>query len=486
MIDSSKFQKLNNLYDQGINPFPNKFKKKHFAKDIVSKYSKLKDGEHTKNTVSVAGRIMTTRVMGKAAFFTLQDQSGKIQLFGSKDNLKNYNLLKKLDRGDIVGVKGIVFKTKRGEVSIDVKSYDLLTKSLANLPEKWKGLVDQELRYRKRFTDLVANREVFELFLKRTEFTKNLRTFMDKNGFMEVETPVLENTTGGAEAKPFITYHNTLDFDLYMRISLELHLKRLMVGGFERVYELGKVFRNEGMSPEHLQEFTLLEFYYGYIDYEELMKFVQDMYQTTIKETFGNLKIKYKDEVLNFGGNWKKIDYVDIVKKETGIDILKENTKEKLVKAIKTKKLKVDYEKFAGRGRVIDQLYKAYVRPKLVQPCFLINHPVVISPLAKKQEKNPELTERFQILIAGSEIGNGFSELNDPIDQKERFKEQASLRESGDEEAQMMDENFIEALEIGMPPTSGFGVGIDRLLMILMDQPTIRDVVLFPTMKPSE
>ena len=333
---------------------------------------------------------------------------------------------------------------------------------------------------------MVSNREVFEFFLKRTEFVKNIRKFMDKNGFMEVETPVLENTTGGAEARPFITHHNTLDFDLYMRISLELHLKRLMVGGFERVYEIGKVFRNEGMSSEHLQEFTLLEFYYGYIDYEELMKFVQEMYQTTIQETFGTLKVKYGDEVLNFGGNWKKIDYVDIVKKETGIDILKEDTKEKLLKAIKSKSLSIDIEKFAGRGRVIDQLYKKYVRPKLIQPCFLINHPVVISPLAKKQEKNPELTERFQILIAGSEVGNGFSELNDPIDQRKRFEEQAALREGGDDEAQMLDENFIEALEIGMPPTSGFGVGIDRLLMILTNQPTIRDVVLFPTMKPGE
>ena len=424
--------------------------------------------------------------MGKASFFTLQDLSGKIQLFGSKDNVKNYNLLKKLDRGDIVGVKGVVFKTKRGEVTIDIKSFELLTKSLSNLPEKWKGLVDQELRYRNRFTDLIANRDVFDFFLARTKFIQNVRKFMDKHDFMEVETPVLEATTGGAEAKPFITKHNTLEVDLFLSISLELHLNRLMVGGFERVYELAKVFRNEGMSSEHLQEFTMLEFYYGYIDYEELMKFVQKFYQTVIKETFGILKFKYNEKKLDFSGKWKKVDYVSIVKKETGIDILKENTKEKLLKAIKAKKLKVKVEKFAGRGRVIDQLYKAYVRPKLIQPCFLVNHPVVISPLAKKKIDNPELTERFQILIAGSEVGNGFSELNDPIDQRKRFEEQAKLRDKGDEEAQMMDENFVEALEMGMPPTSGFGVGIDRLLMILTDQPSVRDVVLFPTMRPSK
>lgn len=487
MIDKSKLDKLNNLYSQGINPFPNKYNKKHFAGEIVNKFEKkIKPGGRTKTSVSVAGRVLTARVMGKASFFTLQDLSGKIQLFGSKDNVKNYNLLKKLDRGDIIGVKGVVFKTKRGEVTIDIRSFELLTKSLANLPEKWKGLVDQELRYRNRFTDLVSNREVFDFFLARTKFIQNVRKFMDKHDFMEVETPVLEATTGGAEAKPFITKHNTLDVNLFLRISLELHLKRLMVGGFERVYELAKVFRNEGMSSEHLQEFTMLEFYYGYIDYQELMKFVQKFYQTIIKDTFGTLKFKYNKNNLDFGGQWKKVDYVSIVKKETGIDILKENTKEKLLKAIKAKKLKVDVEKFAGRGRVIDQLYKAYVRPKLIQPCFLINHPVVISPLAKKQVDNLELTERFQVLIAGSEVGNGFSELNDPIDQRKRFEEQAKLREGGDEEAQMMDENFVEALELGMPPTSGFGVGIDRLLMILTDQPSVRDVVLFPTMKPRE
>jgi len=487
MIDQSKLDKLNKLYEQGINPFPNKYDKKDFAGNLVEKFSsKIKEGEHTKTKVSVAGRIITTRVMGKASFFTLQDQSGKIQLFGSSDNLKDYDLLKRLDRGDIIGVEGLIFKTKKGEVTIDIKSWQLLTKSLANLPEKWKGLVDQELRYRKRFTDLISNKDVFDLFLLRSKFVKSIRKFLDENRFIEVETPVLENTTGGADARPFITKHNTLDIELYMRISLELHLKRLMVGGYERVYEIGKVFRNEGMSFEHLQEFSLLEFYYGYIDYNELMKFVQKMYQTIIKESFGGLKIKFRDYTLDFSGEWKKIDYVDIVKKETGIDILKENTKEKLVKAIKAKGLTVEIEKFAGRGRVIDQLYKKYVRPKLIQPCFLVNHPVVISPLAKKQQTNFELTERFQILIAGSEVGNGFSELNDPIDQKQRFEEQAKLREKGDEEAQMMDENFIEALEVGMPPTSGFGVSIDRLLMILTNQPNIREVVLFPTMKPSE
>ena len=488
MINPIKKEKLKVFQEKGINCFPTSFEVSHKGEAIKEAYKDLEKGEHTNDVVSIAGRIMQKRVMGKASFIQLQDRTGRIQCYFQRDVLgdEEYKIFKKLDYGDIIGVKGSIFKTNTGEITIKVESFKLLTKNLADLPEKWHGLKDQELRYRKRFIDLIVNREVFNMFMLRTKFVNLMRKFLVDNEFLEVETPVLEMVPGGAEAKPFITHHNTLDIDLYMRISLELHLKRLMVGGYERVFEIGKVFRNEGMSTQHLQEFTLLEFYYGYINYEQLMKFVQEMYKYVIKNAFGTLKIKYQDYELNFEGEWPKVDYVSIVKEKTGIDILKENTKEKLEKAINDNGLSIDIEPNAGRGRMIDQLYKKYVRPEIIQPTFLINHPVVISPLSKRKEDNKELTERFQILIVGSEVGNGFSELNDPIDQRKRFEEQVKLREAGDEEAQMLDENFLEALEIGMPPTSGFGVGIDRLFMILANQPSIRDVVLFPMMKPEE
>ena len=488
MINKIKKEKLDRIYEKGIDPYPSVFKVDSDSSKIKTKFKDLEKGEHTKEKFSIAGRIMQNRPMGKACFMNLLDKQGKIQLYFRQDDIgkEEYKKIKLLDIGDIIGVKGTAFKTKTGEVTIHVDSFEILTKSLAQLPEKWHGLKDQEIRYRKRYIDLISNRDVFDFFITRAKFITNLRKFLDENKFLEVETPVLEQVPGGADAKPFITHHNTLDMDMYLRISLELHLKRLIVGGYNRVYEIGKVFRNEGLSTQHLQEFTSLEFYAAYMDYNELMDFTEKFLQTVIKQTFNNLKINYNNKTIDFSKKWKKIDYTEIIKKETGIDLSKEDTKEKLIKAIKEKHFKLDIDENLGRGRIMDQLYKQYVRPNLIQPCFLINHPIDISPLAKKHKDNPKLTQRFQVLVAGSEIVNAFTELNDPIDQRERFEEQMKLRAAGDDEAQMMDEDFIEALEIGLPPTAGFGLGIERLLAILTDQPTVRDVVLFPMMKPEE
>ncbi|MDD5086608.1 MAG: lysine--tRNA ligase [Candidatus Nanoarchaeia archaeon] len=488
MINKIKKEKLDRIYEKGIDPYPNRFDVNSCSSALKEKFKKLEKGEHTEEKVSVAGRIMQNRMMGKATFMQLLDSKGNIQLYFRQDDIgkDEYKKIKLLDIGDIIGVNGTVFKTKTGEVTVHVDSFEILTKSLAQLPEKWHGLKDQEIRYRKRYIDLISNREVFELFKKRTEFIKNIRKFMDKEDFMEVETPVLEAVPGGADARPFITHHNTLDIDFYLRISLELHLKRLVVGGYERVYELGKVFRNEGISTQHLQEFTLLEFYCAYIDYKDLMDLTERLIKSVLKETFGTLEVKYQGKTLDFSGEWPRIEYTEIIKKKTGIDLNKEDTKEKLIKAIKDKNLKLDVDEGFGRGRIMDQLYKQYVRPDLFQPCFLINQPIDISPLAKKHKDNPKLTQRFFLLVAGAEIVNAFSELNDPIDQRQRFEEQMNLREAGDDEAQMIDEDFIEALEIGMPPTGGFGMGIDRFFSILTNQESVRDIVFFPMMKPEE
>ncbi|MBU4284085.1 MAG: lysine--tRNA ligase [Nanoarchaeota archaeon] len=488
MINKTKKEKLDRIYEKGIDPYPSVFKVDSDSREIKTKFKNISKGEHTKKKVSIAGRIMQNRPMGKACFMNLSDKQGKIQLYFRQDDIgkQEYKKLKLLDIGDIIGIKGTVFMTKTGEITIHVDSFQLLTKSLAQLPEKWHGLKDQEIRYRKRYIDLISNRKIFDFFIIRAKFITNLRKFLEENKFLEVETPVLELVPGGADARPFITHHNTLDMDMYLRISLELHLKRLIVGGYERVYEIGKVFRNEGLSTQHLQEFTMLEFYAAYMDYNELMDFTERFLQTVIKQTFNTLKINYNNKTIDLGKKWKKIDYTKIMKEETGLDLNKEDTKEKLIAAIRKKGLKIDIDENLGRGRIIDQLYKQYIRPKLIQPCFLIDHPIDISPLAKKHKDNPKLTQRFQALVAGSEIVNAFTELNDPIDQRERFEEQMKLRAAGDEEAQMMDQDFIEALEIGMPPTAGFGLGIDRLLAILTNQPTVRDVVLFPMMKPEE
>ena len=482
-LRQARLDKLDNIYKANINPYPAKATRTHTVQKALSDFEKLSTAEEI---ISIVGRIRTIRVHGALTFIDLEDQSGQMQLFFRKDDIgdEKYEMLNNLDMGDFLQGEGILFTTKRGEQTLGIKDYKILTKSLLPLPEKWHGLQDEELRYRKRHLDLIMNKDVKELFLKRTEFTNNIRQFLNSNEYMEVETPVLEEIPGGADAEPFLTHHNTLDIDLYLRISLELHLKRLLVGGFEKIYEIGKVFRNEGMSPQHLQEFSMLEFYWAYADYNDLMEFVENFYIDIIQKTFGTLEIKYKDTILNFKAPWPRIDYREVVLKESGVDIDLYPTKENMQKIVAEKGIKVDPK--AGRGRLIDQLYKKLVRPKLIQPSFLINQPLDISPLAKKKDDDKTKVQRMQVLIATAEVGNGFSELNDPIDQRERFEAQYRLRAEGDNEAQMMDEDFVEALEYGMPPTAGFGVGIDRLFTILTNQESIRDVVFFPTMRPKK
>ncbi|MBU1165098.1 lysine--tRNA ligase [Patescibacteria group bacterium] len=466
---------VKNLQQQGIDPYPSQYTRSHQIDEVLL----LQLG--TKN-IKVAGRIMTIRIMGKLAFANLQDGSGTIQIAFKQDTLgkEEFKFIKNLNRGDFIGVSGKLFKTQKGELTIEVNKYKLLTKALRPLPEKWHGLKDQELRFRKRYLDLITNPETRKLFISRSKFIKNVRQYLDDKKFLEVEIPSLEAVPGGADAQPFITHHETLDIDLYLRISLELHLKRLMIGGFEKVFEIGKVFRNEGMSTQHLQEFTMLEFYSAYDDYNDLMKFVESFYVDIMKKTFGTLKCDFVGHKIDFKKPWEKVDYVQAIKKETGIDVVKASDEE-IIDAIKKHNVKTDIK--LGRGRLIDQLYKKVVRTKLIQPTFVINLPVSVSPLAKRSQENPDIAERMVVVVAGVEIGNGFSELNDPQDQKQRFEEQVKLRKAGDKEAQMMDEDFIEALEYGMPPTAGFGIGLDRLFMVMAGVDSIREVVLFPTMK---
>jgi lysyl-tRNA synthetase class 2 len=484
MIDELKqarIEKLEKIKSAGVNPYPAKSKRTRTVAEALRDFDTLSE---TKEVVFITGRLRTVRTHGALSFADVEDQSGRLQLFFQKDELgrEKYEFIKNLDMGDFVEASGSLFMTQKGQKTLNVQDFKLLTKSLLPLPEKWHGLTDEETRYRKRHLDLIMNEDVRKLFQTRTVFINNIREFLNSNGFMEVETPVLESVPGGAEAEPFITHHNKLDIDFYLRISLELHLKRLMVGGFEKIYELGRVFRNEGISTQHLQEFTMLEFYWAYADYEELMDFVEKFYTTIIEKTFGTLEIEYQGKILNFKSPWPRIDYREVILQESGVDIDKYPTKEAMQELVREKGIKPDPA--AGRGRLIDQLYKKLVRPNLFQPCFLINHPIDISPLAKKRTDDPNKVERLQVLIAGAEIGNGFSELNDPIDQRERFLKQEVLRQAGDKEAQMIDEDFVEALEYGMPPTAGFGVGIDRFLMILTNQESIRDTVFFPMMKP--
>jgi len=484
MLDEMKqarLEKLERIKSAGINPYPSKSKRTKTISDALKDFDTLSE---SKEPIAVTGRLRTFRTHGALSFADIEDQSGRLQLFFHKDTLgdEKYDFIKNFDMGDFIEASGFLFTTNKGQKTLHINDYKILTKSLLPLPEKWHGLTDEETRYRKRHLDLIMNEDVRKLFVTRTAFINNIREFLNVDGFMEVETPVLESVPGGAEAEPFVTHHNKLDIDFFLRISLELHLKRLMVGGFEKIYELGRVFRNEGISTQHLQEFTMLEFYWAYADYEELMDFVEKFYTTIIEKTFGTLDIPYQGQVLHFQAPWPRVDYREVILKESGVDIDLYPTKETMQELVKEKGIKPDPA--AGRGRLIDQLYKKLVRPNLFQPCFLINHPLDISPLAKSKEDDANKVERLQVLIAGAEVGNGFSELNDPIDQRNRFLKQEELRQAGDKEAQMIDEDFVEALEYGMPPTAGFGVGIDRLLMILTDQENIRDVVFFPMMKP--
>lgn len=478
---AERIHKLEELKKMGIDLYPYSYQADIKAAEILAAPDQLIESGRE---VKAAGRIVAIRGHGKAAFLHLSDDSGKIQCYIRQDEVgeENYRAFKLYDLGDFIGVAGKIFRTKTGEVSIHAKEVVLLSKSLLPLPEKFHGLQDVELRYRKRYLDLIANPEVKQLFIKRTRFVKALRDFMDAKGFMEVETPCLELIPGGADAQPFTTHHNTLDIDMFLRISLELHLKRLIVGGYDKVYEMGRVFRNEGMSPQHLQEFTMMEFYWAYADYNQLMPLVEEMYITLLEKTFGSLEITFEDKVLNFKGPWPRYDYRQLLIDKSGVDLDQYPTTESLIPKLKEMGIKPDPK--LGRGRLIDQLYKKFVRPELTQPCFLIDHPLDVSPLAKKHPTRQGYVQRFQVLFAGAEVGNGFSELNDPLDQRARFEEQARLREKGDTEAQMYDRDFVEALEHGMPPCGGFGGGMDRFFAIVSNSTSVREIVFFPTMKP--
>lgn len=473
--------KLNEFKDMGIDPFGSKFNVTHKAQGIIDGFDKL-DGQEVK----IAGRLMSKRIQGKASFCHLQDITGQIQIYAQLNNLgeDTYNFFKKLDIGDIIGIDGPVFKTRRGEVTIEAQKLTMLSKSLLPLPEKWHGLKDVDLRYRQRYVDLIVNPEVKEVFIKRSKIIKAMRQFLDDRGFLEVETPTLHTIPGGASARPFITHHNTLDMELYMRIALELHLKRLLVGGLERVYEIGRNFRNEGISTKHNPEFTMIELYQAYADYEDMMEITESMIAYIAKEVLGTTVVNYQGQDIDLTPPWERLSMVDAVKKYADVDYHEWTTLEDAVAA--ADKLGVKIEEHSTKGDILNFIFEEKVEPNLVQPVFIKDYPVEISPLAKKMDDNEDFTYRFEAFVVNRELANAFTELNDPIDQKERFEKQMELREKGDDEAQRMDEDFVRALEYGMPPAGGLGIGIDRLIMLLTDSPSIRDVILFPTMRPRE
>lgn len=481
-IINERLRKLKELRKQGINPYPNKYESDSKSLDLQKKYHKLKPEGKTKDTVKIAGRLMSVRDLGKIAFGVLNDGYGKIQitLQDKETPKKSVDFFKKfLDAGDFIGVQGTIFRTKRGELSILVKDIEIVSKSILPLPEKWHGLKDDEERLRKRYLDILMNPDVKNLFLKRAKFWHTMRSFLIEKEFLEVDTPVLETSPGGAAATPFTTHHNSLNMDVYLRISMgELWQKKLMIAGFPKTFEIGRQFRNEGMDMEHLQDYTQMEFYWAYANHKDGMALVEEMYKRLAKEVLGTLNFETHGHKVDLSKKWVLYDYESTIKKFTGIDIFKA-TKKEIEKELDS--LNQDYNPEGDKWRQVDSLWK-YCRRKLVGPGFLVNQPAEIIPLAKRNFKDPRKVEQFQVILAGTELGNGYSELNDPIDQEERFKEQAKLLEKGDSEAHHHDKDFVEALKYGMPPTCGFGVSI-RLFAYLIDKP-IRECVLFPLVKP--
>ena len=473
-------EKLKELQEQGKDPFKiTKYNRTHLSSEVKENYDELEGKD-----VSVAGRIMAKRIMGKASFCTIQDSTGKIQSYVSINDLgeESYLAFKTYDIGDIIGIKGFVFKTRTEEISVHAKEVVLLTKSLRPLPEKFHGLKDTELRYRQRYVDLIMNPEVKETFMIRSKIIKEIKNVLDKKGYVEVDTPILNTIAGGAAARPFITHHNTLDMDMYLRIANELYLKRLIVGGFDKVYELGRMFRNEGISIKHNPEFTNIELYSAYEDYNDMMYITEEIVSTVAKNVLGTTKITYQGTPIDLTPGWKRITMIDAIKEVTGVDFNTIESDEDAVNA--AKELGIEVEEPLSRGNVINLVFEEKVEETLVQPTFIYDYPVEVSPLTKRKPSDPRLVERFEIFIGGREYGNAYSELNDPIDQYERFLDQAKQKAAGNEEANDMDEDFIQALEYGMPPTGGLGIGVDRLIMLLTDSASIRDVLLFPTMKP--
>jgi lysyl-tRNA synthetase, class II len=474
--------KLSLIKDTGVNPYPYSFDKKDNSCDLHKKYDKkLKAHDITKDKAKIAGRVRTLRIMGKASFVDIEDESGKIQLYVQVDNVKNYKLLKKLDIGDWIGCEGTIFKTKTNELTIEVKKLDILCKAMRPMPSNWYGLKDPEIRYRKRELDLIMNKDVLNDFKIRSQAVKYLREYLDKHDFLEVETPALQPVYGGANARPFITKLNALDMTVFLSISPELYLKRLLVGGFERVYTYCKNFRNEGVDKSHNPEFSMMECYAAYWDYNDMMKFTEEMYEYIVKKITGDTKVKYEDKTIDFKAPWAKITMYDLVKKFTKINVEKLN-KEEILAEVAKKKLKIDYDEKWPKGLIVTALYDEYCEHELVQPTHVIDHPKETSPLCKIHRDNPELIERFEPVCSGMELGNAYSELNDPAIQRKHFKEQLKmLKKKGDPHP--LDEGYVEALEAGMPPAAGLGIGFDRLVMFLTNSHSIRDVILFPFMK---
>jgi len=479
MVDAIKLEKLKKLKEMGIEPYPYFYEQTHHANEIKDKYSELEGKE-----VSVAGRIVREREMGKLHFYDLLDSTDKIQIMARVGvaNEASIKLIPLLDIGDIIGVKGVVTKTKKGEISIDAKEITILAKSLRTLPEKFHGLKDIDIRYRKRYLDLIVNPKVRDIFRTRTKIIDYIRNFLNKKGYIEVETPILQPVYGGAFAKPFKTHHNYLDVDMYLRISNELYLKRLIIGGLEKVYEFSRDFRNEDVDVEHNPEFTLLEFYEAYGDYNTYMKLTEELLSGLAKELYGTYEIEYQGKKLNFKPPFRRIYFVDEIKKKSGIDvstITDENAKE----IIKKEGLKTSVQ---NAYHVADALFDKYIKPDIKDPAFVLDYPAYMCPLTKDKRGNKLLSERFELFVDGKELANSYSELTDPIEQRKKFEEQDAERRKGDPEAPPSDEDFLEAIEYGMPPTAGIGIGIDRLVMIFTDAPSIKEVILFPTVKPNE
>ncbi len=476
-------EKLAGMREKGIEPYGGRFERTHAAFDIINNFEDLE-----KKPVVVAGRIISKRGMGKATFAHIQDGAHRIQVYVRLNDVgaEAYDLFGKLDIGDIVGAQGEVFKTRMGEITVAVKSFKVLSKSLRPLPEKWHGLRDVELRYRQRYVDLIVNPGVRAVFEQRSKIVRSFRQLLDSKGFLEVETPMMQVVAGGATARPFKTHHNALSMNLFLRIAPELYLKRLLVGGFEKVYEINRSFRNEGISTRHNPEFTMLELYRAYADYNDMMDLTEELISSVASETLGTTTIKYQDTVIDLSPKWTRIPILKAVRQYSGLDFGAIKTGGEAQNAIKKAGIDIKFEPGDSWGDILHKVFEEVVEPRLIQPTFVTDYPVEISPLAKRMPENPGLTYRFELFIYGREMANAFSELNDPIDQRERFLKQVEKRRAGDEEAHMMDEDYINALEYGMPPAGGLGIGIDRLVMLLTDSPSIRDVILFPLMKPRE
>ncbi|MEH7004575.1 lysine--tRNA ligase [Priestia megaterium] len=478
-------EKMSNLRDQGIDPFGQRFERTHTSQQLISEYDELTKEQLEENEVpvSLAGRIMTKRGKGKAGFAHVQDLTGQIQLYVRKDAIgeEQYEIFSSVDIGDLVGVEGVLFKTKVGELSIKVKDFTLLTKALRPLPDKYHGLKDIEQRYRQRYLDLITNPESKQTFISRSRIIQSMRRYLDNHGYLEVETPMMHSIAGGAAARPFVTHHNALDMELYMRIAIELHLKRLIVGGLEKVYEIGRVFRNEGVSTRHNPEFTMIELYEAYADYKDIMALTENLIAHIAQEVLGTTKIQYGDQEVDLTPEWTRLHMVDAIKQYTGVDFWGETSVEE-ARAL-AKEHGIEITEHMQYGHIVNEFFEQKVEEQLIQPTFIYGHPVEISPLAKKNAEDPRFTDRFELFIVAREHANAFTELNDPIDQRERFEAQLKEKEQGNDEAHEMDDDFIEALEYGMPPTGGLGIGIDRLVMLLTNAPSIRDVLLFPHMR---